>query len=95
MVSFAVFRLDFAAIFTDSESLAYFFDTGNRQLFTSHVTLAKVNFTQSCFANELISKREILVVHTICAGNIVILIYINQELLTIENIVSIIAFIVN
>ena len=95
MVGFSVFKLDFAAIFTDSKAIAYFFDTGNRQFFTSHVTLAKVNFTQSCFSNKLISKREILVVHTICTGNIVILIYVNQELLAVESIASFIAFIVN
>ena len=95
MIGFSVFRLDFSAVLTNFKALAYFFNTGNRQFFTDHVTFTKVNFSQSCFANKLISKREIFVVHTICTGNIVIFIYINQKLFTIEYIISIIALIVN
>ena len=95
MVGFPVFRLNFSTIFANSKSLAHFFNAGNGKLFASHITLAKVDFTQGRLANKLISKREIFIVHAICTGNIMVFIYINQKLLAVENVIAVITFIVN
>ena len=95
MVGFLVFRLNFSAIFANSKSLAHFFNAGNGKFFASHITLAKVDFTQGCLANKLISKREIFIVHAICTGNIMVFIYINQKLLAVEDVIAVITFIVN
>ena len=95
MVSLAVFRLDFSAILTDSKSFAYLLNTRNRQLFSGHITLTEVNLTEGCFANELISERKIFIVHAICTGNVMVLIYVNQKLFAVEDVISVIALIVD
>ncbi len=95
MICLSILRLNFSAIFANFKALAHFLNTRNRQFFTSHITLTKIDFTQSCLVNKLISKWKIFVVHTICARNITVFIYINQKLFAIKDIISIIALIVN
>ena len=93
MVRFSGIRLNLSTIFTYFESLANIFNTRNRQLFTCHIAFTEIDFPQCCLADKLVSKRKLLIIHSIGTGNIMILIYINKELLAVKYIGTLFTFI--
>ena len=85
MFRLAVCRLDFSAVLADFEALTNIFGTSNHQPFTDHIAFAEVNLAHSGFADELITERELIIIHTVRLGYIVGFVYIDQHLLRIEH----------
>ena len=85
MFRLAVCRLDFSAVLADFEALTNVFGTSNHQPFTDHIAFAEVDLAHSGFADELITERELIIIHTVCLGYIVGFVHINQHLLRIEH----------
>ena len=90
---FSLFGLDLAAVLTNSEPLSDVFNARDGHSLTDQIAFAKVDFTEGCLFFFFLAKREFLVVHLIGAGNVLCFVYVNKELLAVEDARPVITFV--
>ena len=95
MIRFPVIRLYFPTVFADLKAFAHIFNAGYIQFFAYSIAFAKVNLTKRRFPNEFIAERKFFIVHPVCTCDVGVFINIHQQLLAVENVVTVLAFIVD